>query len=76
MTDLELVSDDDLLDELLNRFDHACFVGMRVSIPADYHGYTRRHKGNSHTCVGLLQELSSGILDDFHERQIVDDEDE
>lgn len=49
---LELIETDQLLDELMNRFDHAVFAGMKVK--QDESTYERWQKtGNLRTCQGL-----------------------
>ncbi len=49
---LELIETKRLIDELLRRFDHAVFAGMKVQ--SDESTYERWVKtGNSRTCQGL-----------------------
>jgi len=64
--DLSLVPTDDLMSEVLSRFDHAAFIGMACNYTSgkdgSLHYYSRRWVGNSHTCVGLLTDLQSVIL--------------
>ena len=63
MTDLDLISTDDLVDNLLTRFDHSAFVGMQMDHSGpEQHRYDKWWKGNSHTTIGLLVELESTIL--------------
>jgi len=54
---LELVATDDLLDELLHRFDHAVFGGLQAK-HADEQLITRRWFGSHFTCVGLAQSVA------------------
>lgn len=84
MDDIELVPTDDLVRELLHRFDHAVFAGVRIEKTmhigevkpgtvmeqewGDIHTL-RRWFGNSFTCSGLCASLSTSILKDFSERE-------
>lgn len=63
---LELIETDALLTELLNRFEHAVFAGMKTKPNADtpdeptiYEIYQK--SGNSRTCQGLGHGLISWI---------------
>lgn len=71
MNNICLVSTDDLLKELLHRFDHAVFAGIQVKGTAGIAPYDifRRWYGNSLTCSGLCASLSKSILQDFSERE-------
>ena len=57
----EFIETDALIDELMKRFDHAVFAGMKVmSEHDDKDGdifETRRHVGNTRVCQGLCFEL-------------------
>jgi len=65
--DLSLVTTANLILELLERFEHGVIVLMRENRNGEGgHLYIRRHKGNSHTCVGLCQDVSDCILQCFH----------
>ncbi len=72
--DLSLASTEDLKLELLNRYDHAGFVGMKVMLDSpDPKGespvnVSRRWVGNTHTCIGLLEDLKMMILEDNQRR--------
>lgn len=63
MTDLHFESDEDLIDELLSRYEHACFVGLKVLTGDEdvtgIHQVRRRYKGNSHTVIGLLHDAQN-----------------
>src|SRR5690348_5687196 len=55
---IELASDDELITELLGRFDHAAFTGMRIETEdvitkTGGHSVLRKWKGNSYTVAGL-----------------------
>ena len=75
MNELSLISTDDLIAELLNRHDHAIFMGLK-NPRQDEVTTVRRWKGNSITCSGLCNSLSRSALNDFTDReeQITKDE--
>lgn len=57
MTPLQLASNDEILDELMKRFDHAIFAGMLVPVTDEKAvgqlDEVRRMTGNTRTCQGL-----------------------
>lgn len=70
MTDLSLVDTDELLAELLARFDHAVFAGLKSQIGAsDRIEFTREWIGNTHTCLGLTADLQARIIENFREEE-------
>ena len=69
MSGLEFISTDDLIDELLNRCDHGAIVLLKVGAKPDINLLNRRWKGNSHTAVGLLFDISQAIMEDMHEHE-------
>lgn len=71
MDNICLVSTDDLLKELLHRFDHAVFAGVQVKGTEEVGPIDtiRRWYGNSYTCAGLCASLSTSILKDFSDRE-------
>ncbi len=75
--DLSLVETDLLLKTLLERYEHAIFMGVKIPIKnKDNTGEifsTRRWYGNSYTCAGLCADLSTSILRDFKDREIIDE---
>ena len=78
MSDIKLITTDDLIKELLNRFDHAVFAGCRVKeLGKGVDGTKgdiqtlRRWFGNSYTCAGLSSSLQRTILKDFSDREDV-----
>ena len=76
MADLELVSTDDLLDELIARMGHCVFAGLQAGTHGgDNHTYWGRWDGNSHTCVGLAMDLNQSILDELRSRKSEEDPD-
>ena len=69
MTDLELVSTDDLLEELLSRVDHGIFSALQTGTHGgNNHTYIGRWTGNTHTCIGLGADLNRRMLDDIRSR--------
>jgi hypothetical protein len=50
---LELIETKDLIAELLSRFDHAIFAGLKVDEGIDKQYELRESKGNTRTCQGL-----------------------
>ena len=72
--DLELFSTDDLVDELLNRHDHGAIALMKDDAKPNLNLLFRRWKGNSHTVVGLLFDISQVILEEMHEDDVDEDE--
>jgi hypothetical protein len=61
MNDIELVATDELLKELLNRFEHAVFCGLKAQINEEQDAVGQWH-GNALTCVGLAQAIASSAL--------------
>ncbi len=74
MSELELISTDDLIDELFNRHDHGAIVLMKTDAKPDMNLYLRRWDGNYHTIVGLLFDTSQYIMEDMHEKDVPEDE--
>lgn len=58
--ELALVSSDDLINELLNRYDHAVF-GAFEDLPDGKTCYISRWKGNSGTAAGLCTKIMDSI---------------
>lgn len=50
---LELIETQDLIAELMNRFQHAVFAGMKVNETSEAQYETYRQIGNQRTCQGL-----------------------
>ena len=73
MADLKFVLSEELLTELLNRYEHAVFMGVRVPTQNESNVgevvSLRRWFGNSYTCAGLCASLSQSILKDFSDRE-------
>ena len=66
--ELSLATTEALVLELLERFEHGVIVLMRENRNGEgSHLYIRRHKGNSHTCVGLCHDVADCILQLFHQ---------
>lgn len=59
---IELIPSEDLIMELMNRFDHAVFAGMKVDATPDKKSFTaRKWKGNSATCSGMAFQIACRI---------------
>lgn len=72
--DLTLVPLQDLYQEILNRFDHAVIIGMKV-LPTE-NKISRRWKGDHHMASGMATDISVMIIKDWYDRQtIIDTED-
>jgi hypothetical protein len=72
---LEFVDTEALLEELLGRFDHAVFAGLKYPENMAYQA-TRLWKGNPFTCNGLANIASMAIMDDLYHGEDEDDDDE
>lgn len=66
MSDLEFISTDDLIDELLHRHDHGVIVLLKTDAKPNMDLVERRWVGNSYTVVGLMFDVSQSVLDDMH----------
>lgn len=74
MDPLSLVATDDLLAEVIGRFDHAIFAGMRINQDgSENHGYVRTWNGNSHACMGLAADLTAKVLAAFRTRELAEE---
>lgn len=75
--ELAWASTDDLLKEMMNRFEHAVFCGLKPA-EDDGHPITGHWHGNAITCVGLANAISQAAMRhcEFDEEQIEDDEEE
>ena len=71
MSDITLISTRDLVEELLDRFDHAVFAGIKVVSTKEVSPIQtfRRWVGNSYTCSGICAGLNQTILKDFSDRE-------
>jgi hypothetical protein len=57
---LDLVSTDDLIEELSKRFDHFVMHGLQAGLEGgNAVKFRRTLKGNPYTCVGLCELLKS-----------------
>ena len=69
--DLKLTPTEDLLDEVLSRFEHAVFGGMRCDEHApETCSYKRRWKGNIATCMGLALKITYDANGEWEEDAI------
>lgn len=65
--DLALSSSEDLLEELVRRYDHVIFCAMKVQgddMPYIIH---RRQEGSTLVCIGLAQTLSSNLASEHED---------
>lgn len=62
--ELELVETSELLDELLRRFDHAAFAGVKGH-DEDRLAVVGRYKGNAFTVAGLAQSIGLRAIDEW-----------
>jgi hypothetical protein len=69
MSDLDLASTDALIEELSRRFDHGAVILLRVLVPATgKEEVLRRWFGNTHTVMGLMQDLALMASLDLRDR--------
>lgn len=61
--ELSLVPAEELYEELLNRFDHAVFMGKQIQGKTSK--ISRRWKGDHHLAMGLCTDLQDDILGDL-----------
>ena len=78
--ELSLISNEALIEELLNRFDHAIFSGIKILDSMDNECDTTRVEntqqwtGNPYTCVGMCTGLSNDILEEYKEEVYEEDD--
>ena len=60
---LSETSTEDLIDELLHRFNHAAFAGCRIAVKPEEAEFVRRFVGSSHMVMGLCVDLAGQALD-------------
>lgn len=65
-TDLAFATDNELIEELFGRFEHAVLCGMKLPTDDKYVVY-RRWKGNTMTCCGLANAVGQRALVAFDE---------
>ena len=62
MDDIKFLPSDKLIIELLSRYDHAIFSGMKIGINKENDCLTaRKWVGNSATCSGLCSQMQYRI---------------
>jgi hypothetical protein len=60
--ELKLISTDDLIHEIMDRFDHAVFSGIQIGVRSkDDYLTIRKWFGNSATAAGLCSQLQHAI---------------
>jgi len=64
MTDLSLISTDELIEALSVRYDAFIFCGQQVGMGGpDKIVTTRKWQGNSATCAGLASQIQIAVYD-------------
>lgn len=66
-SDLELVDTDGLVNELIHRFDHAVFVGIKDVTGDGVDATHVEYQGRNLTCLGALDYAKRFILESFME---------
>jgi hypothetical protein len=72
---LEFIDTEELVNEVLSRFDHAGFVGLLDRTDHEYHA-RYRWRGNGHTIVGLASAMQRIILRDMDDETTWDERDD
>lgn len=67
MSELELVSTDDLIDELLNRHDHGAICLRKDDAKPDIDLIIRRSKGDYHTVIGIMFDTAQCMVEKLRE---------
>ena len=62
---LDLISDEELIDEIISRFDHAVFGGIK-EIHEDDDEITREWAGKEFTCKGIAIGIIEKINEDMN----------
>ena len=58
--DLQLIPTNDLLDELLDRFEHIIICGLQTKVESNNDTlFTKQYKGDFTFCRGLCNEMDS-----------------
>lgn len=65
MSELELVSTDDLIEELLNRHDHGVICLRKDDAKPDLNMIIRRWVGDFHIIIGLMFDASQYVTEDM-----------
>lgn len=63
---LELITTDDLIDELTRRHEHTVFIGTK-RIRKNKYETIRYFNGNHHVLLGLCAEVSNAVLIDLED---------
>lgn len=75
MKRIEEFSDDELKEELLSRYDHAIFGGIKTAIGSSDGLLTKRsYMGNCATCTGIAYQIAYMCTEDAFNNKVVDDE--
>jgi len=65
MKELDLITDERLLDELCSRFEHCAFYGLKeklANVGVDKSEGTYRYSGNLDMILGLIERLKFMVL--------------
>lgn len=68
MKDINLCSTNELLEELLSRFDHCVFAALKCRDNQTLMT-KRKFKGNSDTCIGLAHKIQQLIYEDWKSKE-------
>jgi hypothetical protein len=68
MSDTELISTEDLIKELYNRFDDVIIAGLRIGYEGKKDIVIRHWKGSLTTCAGLASQIQHCV----NEQQLKD----
>lgn len=70
MNDLFQFTDEDLIEELANRFDEIVFAGRKlITTDGSRADRIRRWKGDRDACIGLVASVTDHILKDTWDEQ-------
>ncbi len=65
MNELSLVSTEDLMTEVTQRFNASIFMGVQSKTKHNQDTYYRRWSGGDATCIGLVKLLGRIIENDY-----------
>lgn len=59
---IELIPSDDLIEELMSRYDDVIFCGRQIKDTQDNTHRVRQYKGDFEVCIGLAEEVKHQII--------------
>jgi len=71
--EIELYSDEELLGEIGDRFDHWCFIGIKRHYDKDGDDFSRYWDGDEDMCYSLCGNLQKHIQE-YEEEEVEDEE--